>query len=778
MKKRIKISVRNLVEYSFRSGDLDLTFFTQPSQIEAIRAHQKIQKSRPEEYSSEVFVSYQYVTEDIVVDITGRIDGVFKYPDKTIVEEIKTTKKSPESLESSENRLHWGQLQCYSYIYAKNNNLKQVETQLTYYNLETGEIKEKCRTFSIDELEKIFQSLIRDYIEWAEEVTKWYEYRDESVGELEFPFGEYRKGQQNMVLEIYNTISKSEQLMVQAPTGIGKTMASIFSSVKTIGDGYISKVFYLTARTTGKNAAEKALEILRENGLKIKAVTITAKEKICFNPKTTCNAAECKYANGHFDRLNGAVKDAFQYQSFKREKIEELAEKHTVCPFDFSLELAMWVDYIICDYNYVFDPRVYLRRFFLDENNNYAFLTDEAHNLVDRAREMFSAELQKSAVLELRRKVSKKLEGIYNSLSGINSWMLENKKKCLKNCNSFYEKEQPESLNPLLRKFILNAEKWLVQNVKTTFREDLTDFYFDVHTYLRVSEIYDDSYATIYESFNRDLKVKLFCLDPSVQLKEALKRGKTTIYFSATMTPLEYFKHLLGCDEFINELILASPFPRENLCVLAASSISTYYKDRDVTKYNAANAVFATVSQKKGNYLVFFPSYEYMLKIYDIFTQFYPNIDTIIQTPGMPEVERKLFIERFKQQNDNTFVGFAVMGGVFGEAIDLEGDRLTGAVIIGVGLPALCVERDLIREYFDEHSGSGFEFAYQYPGINKVFQASGRVIRSENDRGIVLLIDKRFSSSRYRSLFPEEWNPVFVRNEDQIQNVLRNFWGS
>jgi DNA excision repair protein ERCC-2 len=777
LKKTIQISVRTLVEYVFRSGDLGFEFLGSNRSAEGIQAHRKIQRSRPDEYSSEVPLVHRIETDHFILEISGRMDGIYQYPDRVIIEEIKTTATKPEVWETEENHVHWGQLKCYAYIYAVEYSLEKIDTQLTYYHTKTGKTKEFRRHFSREELEHFFQELISRYLEWTNTIEEWNQIRDHSILNLDFPFPAYRAGQRKMAVDVYLTIKRRNQLIVQAPTGIGKTIATLFPAIKALREGHTSKMFYLTARTTGRVAAENALDELRRKGLRIKSLTITAKEKICFHPAIFCNPDECPCAGGYFDRITQAVQEVFQQDALTREAIEDVARKHNVCPFEFSLDLSLWADCIICDYNYAFDPRVYLKRFFLEGKGEYTFLIDEAHNLVDRAREMFSAEIRKQPFLDLRRVVRNQLPDLYKIMGKINTWLLQARKQCdAKGGEPYAEKSPPEDLLPLLKDFVEEAENWLTLNLKTPFRKELLDVFFEASRFITVAEQYDEQYATCFEKINSDLRVKLFCLDPSERLKDALKRCQAAIFFSATMTPAAYFQKILGCNESARTRILPSPFPRENLCLLISGNISTLYKQRAKTVPAVTQAILAMVQQKKGNYLLFFPSYQYMEMVYESFSEECPDIEIILQTRGMTEREREIFLERFAHDNEETLVGFAVMGGIFGEGIDLVGDRLTGAVIVGVGLPGISLERDLIRDYFTHSNGAGFEYAYMYPGINRVFQAAGRVIRTEYDRGAVLLIDQRFSTFRYTSLFPCEWHPIRVKEEEHIRALLQEFW--
>jgi DNA excision repair protein ERCC-2 len=777
----LNIAVRQLVEHTLRSGDLNFEFLGPGRSIEAIRAHQKIQRSRPEHYLAEVPVSYQLETDQFILTVGGRVDGIYGFSglDKTervIIDEIKTTTRELSYYDQNENPLHWGQAKSYGYLYALENGLDDIDIQLTYYQIDTAETRQFKRRYPTKELEVFFQNLVDRYLEWAHTLSQWHQLRDKSIRQLEFPFSAYRPGQRRMAVEVYRTIQNHGQLIVQAATGIGKTMAAIFPAIKAIPETFSPKIFFLTARTTGRTVAEKALDLLRDRGLKIKSLTLTAKDKTCFNPDSTCTPDECTYARGHFDRVNDALAHIFQQDAFTRITIEEVARSFRVCPFEFSLDLSLWTDLIVCDYNYAFDPRVYLRRFFLEANGDYIFLIDEAHNLVDRSREMFSAEIRKQLFLDLRRAVKHELPQVYKSLGRINSWLVKARKNCQENGGPRSEKTPPEKLYPLLRVFLNHTERWLSLNRKTSFRERLLELYFAVNSFSRVAEQYDDCYVTFFEPFDTDLRVKLFCIDPSHQLRQALNRCKAAIFFSATMTPAAYFKKIFGCRESADHLILPSPFPAKNLKILLAVNASTLYRQRNRTAPEITRTIIALVDQKKGNYFLFFPSYEYMLMIHKLFVSESPHTATIVQKPQMTEYEKDAFLARFAQENPESLVGFTVMGGIFGEGIDLMGERLCGAAIIGVGLPGISSERELIRQYFAGTHGMGFEYAYQYPGINRVLQAAGRVIRSEKDRGVVLLIGQRYSTVRYRSLLPNEWQPVSVQSESQFKLELEKFW--
>jgi len=514
-----------------------------------------------------------------------------------------------------------------------------------------------------------------------------------------------------------------------------------------------------------------------EKGLRLKTIVLTAKDKICFKEESNCNPEYCEYAKGYFDKVNAVLKEVFTQEGIiTRETVEAYARKHEVCPFELSLDLSNWMDCIICDYNYVFDPRASLKRFFAEKESNYVLLIDEAHNLVDRAREMFSAELHKKPFLEAKRLMKGIAPFISKAAGRINSVMLAIKKKSEgKSC--CIAKEELKELYPALKDFISQGDEWLASNHGSEGHRDILELYFEATAFLRIYEIFDERYITYVELSGSDVKLKLFCLDPSKLLGEITGKVKASIFYSATLTPLHYFKDILGGSEQDYNMKLASPFENSNLSLTIAHNVSTRYMDRENSLSEIADYIKKAVEIRKGNYLVFFPSYKYMNEVYANFTAKYPGVEAILQQPAMQEEERESFLQNFQQHSKKGLVGFVVMGGIFSEGIDLVGDRLIGAVVVGVGLPQVCFERDIIMDFFMKKNSMGFEYAYMYPGMNKVMQAAGRVIRSESDRGVVLLIDGRFGSGRYTSMFPKEWlYNNRVKSPEELGWILEEFW--
>lgn len=775
MTRKIKVSVRNLIELVLRSGDIDNSFMSVSRALEGTRAHQKLQKSYGAEYSPELVLKHTFIYDDYTLELEGRVDGIIKLAHETIIDEIKSTTKDLEDIREDYNQLHWAQAKCYAYIYALQEELEEISVQISYFHIETEETKIFKKDFLFKDLEAFFIDLIDRYIKWADLIFEWEELRDRTIVDLDFPFEAYRKGQREFAVAVYQTIKEGKNLFAQAPTGIGKTMSTLFPSIKSMGEGFASKIFYLTAKTITREVPIRSMELLMDKGLRAKSLVITAKEKICLNHEVKCNPRDCKYAKGHYDRVNDAIMEIFKNEDMiTRERVIEYARVHQVCPFEFSLDLSLWADVIICDYNYVFDPQVYLKRFFDELKRDYVLLVDEAHNLVDRSREMFSAQISKGDFLELREIFKDKYPKVYKAMGKCNG-ILNNIRREFP--DNHYQKEEFSDLYFPIKSLISSMESWLIQEKEDEDYERVLDFYFNLLSFLKIWDLYDEHYVSFIEFKEGDMYIRLYCVDASYLLNQALGRGRAAIFFSATLTPLKYHMDLLGGNEDDYYIRLSSPFPRENLCLLIRDNISTRYRDRDRSYLEIIQSIEALINSKKGNYLIFFPSYAYMEKIYELFKEKNSHCNTIIQEANMTETEREDFLHSFSYQDD--LVAFAVMGGIFSEGIDLVGEQLIGAVIVGVGLPQICFERDIIRDYFKEVRNQGFQYAYMYPGMNKILQAAGRVIRSEWDKGAILLIDDRFTTESYRRLFPREWNHYrLVKNREELERELSKFWGS
>jgi DNA excision repair protein ERCC-2 len=795
------ISVRDLVEFVLRQGDLggERGFVGSDRALAGIRGHQKIQRSRPTGYLPELPVEYKVETDEFTLQIRGRIDGLLITSGQVLLEEIKTIQGT---WDHEADPLHWAQAKFYGFIHAQEHTLKEIKIQLVYLELPAGKVTEFRQTFSFAELSDFFATTTAMYVDWLRERHHWCLARDASTDALAFPFANYRPGQRELAVSAYRVIANGGRLFLAAPTGIGKTMSVLFPAVKALGEGKLERIFYLTARTVGRAIAEKALVDLRQTGLKLRAVTLTAKEKVCVRAGHPCDPLTCPLALGYYDRVKPAMREVLEREEITRAVLEEVGQKHQVCPFELSLDVSVWADAIICDYNYVFDPQVYLRRHFAEDGGAYGFLVDEAHNLVDRAREMFSADLDGREILDIKRAVkqaaprcSKALTQLHTAMRKLGSATKPHEDSFeasdpASELNLFPVKtapirseedgvnaspEFPDSLIEPLETALDAAENWLVKNQPAEFREALLALYFRLNSFRRTAELYDEHFVTIIES-DPAIKVRLFCLDPSLLLRKALARGKAAIFFSATLTPMDYYRTLLGGALEDPVLQLSSPFPSQNLAVLIQDRIQTHFKGRAESLGAVVEAIGTLVQGRRGNYLVYFPSYQYLNDTLQEFQIRFPPISVLVQRPGMNESERDAFLAAFSVEHGETLVGFAVLGGIFGEGIDLVGERLIGAVIVGVGLPQLCVERNLIRDYFQQQNAAGFDYAYTFPGMNRVLQAVGRVIRSETDHGVVLLIDARFDELRYRRLFPPWWKFVKVRNSDALRETVAGFW--
>ena len=774
------VSVRSLVEFVLQAGDLTPGGFQRRDRAQlGTQGHKRVQRFRPAGYSSEVEIRYRVEGAEPPLEVQGRIDGIYIGTDPVILEEIKTTTLSLDLVSEEHNRLHWAQAQCYGYMYARLHDLSGISIHLTYYHLNSQAEKTFARHFTLAELETFFSDLITPYLTWFGKLHAWQARRDGSIQQLDFPYTAYRPGQREMAVEVYKAIRASDRLYVQSPTGVGKTIAALFPAVKALGQGLSARIFYLTAKTSGRLVAEKTLDDMRQAGLDLRSVTLTAKEKICFCPPAICDPDVCVFARDYFSKVKKALEEIDRVQAFTRPVIEEIAQYYQLCPFEFSLDLALWADCLICDYNYAFDPRVYLHRFFDFVSEQYIFLIDEAHNLPDRARSMYSAELDKKTVLHLQRALKPHLPELAKKLRAINKIMLEIRKACQADGQqALIEHEPPEKLLKAIREFSQMAEDWLALNQPAEFRQALLEFYFLCRDYLRTAEYFDTCYVSYFERQGQgDLKAKLFCLDPAPMLAFPLERSQSTIFFSATLLPLNYFMKLLTGDANHPRRIFQSPFPTENVSLLIHDGISTKYAQRADSYAAIASAIETICSAHVGNYLVYFPSYVYLAAVLELLKERLPEGQLLVQDRGMTEAAREAFLARFSAGNQETLVGLAVMGGIFGEGIDLVGERLIGAIVVGVGVPQVCLENDLIKDYFDQQNGNGFAYAYQYPGFNRVLQATGRVIRTEVDRGIIVLIDERFTQARYRHLFPAHWRGYqVVQSIAEIKDKLTRFW--
>lgn len=842
--QELHTSVRNLVEFILRGGDIDNRSgrMITDAMMEGSKIHRKIQRSMGENYQAEVPLALTIEAEEYMLVIEGRADGIAygEFPNQNSEKEAYTqdtfldrTGKSEEMVYIDEIKgvyrnvatmeapvyVHKAQAMCYAYIYALQNHLDQIGVQMTYCNLDTEDVKLFQEVFAWDALADWFGNLIAEYRKWADWQIMWRRKRQESIQNLEFPYP-YREGQRKLVGDVYRTIRRGKNLFLQAPTGVGKTISTIFPAVKAVGEELADRIFYLTAKTITATVAKETFGLLREQGYQAKIIQLTAKEKLCLcgntaieqeaadqdNPypdfpqiKLECNPQNCPYAKGHFDRVNDAVFELLQASDlFTREEILAQARKHRVCPFELSLDVATWCDNILCDYNYVFDPNVYLKRFFQDSSKEkYLFLVDEAHNLVDRSREMYSATLYKEDILAVKKMMKPHNQAIARTLDKCNKAMLDFKREC----ENYSVCESVGVLTFYLMRLVSQMEEFFEKPREFPDKKTVLDFYFELRNFVNIYDLVDENYV-IYDEMQEDgrFMIKLFCVDPSKNLQKCIDKSVSTIFFSATLLPINYYKRLLSTKEDNYAVYAQSTFDETQRLLAFGRDVSTKYTRRGPAEYEKiARYIRAAIRSKKGNYMVFFPSYKMMQDVYDVFVRVERESDTrngvavsdepniaeesleesltiIMQHSNMNEAEREEFLQAFEQEDGGTLVAFCVMGGIFGEGIDLKNDRLIGAVIVGTGLPQISNEREILKQYYDKQGLSGFDYAFRYPGINKVLQAAGRVIRTQEDRGIIVLLDERFLQSDYNALYPREWKNRIVGNVETVDAEICKFW--
>lgn len=754
---QFKESVRGIVEYVLKGGSLDDRFVSRRRVLEGTIAHGKLQRDNEkvyQDYEKEVILKHEFLVNNISLIIEGRADGIIKENGKIIIEEIKSTYKDLSYINFDYNLLHWAQGKFYGYIYCVDNNIDEIDIRLSYFNINNDEVRSFDKTYNICELEQFVYSLVNKYLEIIVIKEEFNKIKNESIRLLSFPFSSYRKGQRELAVNCFNTIKQNGILFAQAPTGIGKTISTIFPALKSIGENRGEKIVYLTAKTITRTVAQEAYLKLYDKGLKFKVVTITAKEKMCLNNEVKCNPDDCIYAKDYFTKINNVIASLIKKDDkFFEDDIIEYAKMYNICPFQLSLDLSEWCDGIICDYNYAFDPTVKLKRIFEERNEKNILLIDEAHNLVSRARNIYSCQIEKSKIVNVNKVIKGKVPRLYKISNAINKEMILIRRELEEiNENITYHNEIYQNLIKLMKSFINEAESYLIKAKGTLGYEDVLEFYYSARSFIAVSELYSNKYTTILRKEKSEFIIKIFCINPSENLKQTLNGAYSSIIFSATLSPINYYMDLIGGDEKSFRVRFDSPFNKKNL--------STYLYNLDMRYFNReknidmlCKLINQFITEVKGNYMVFLPSFEYLGKVYEKYIDIYGNNGTIIQEENLSEEKKKEYLEQFSLKTN--IVGFTVVGGMFSEGIDLPGDKLIGAIIVGVGFPKVSIENNIIQDYFEKN---GFDYSYTYPGINKVLQSVGRVIRTENDKGRVLLIDNRYSSYKYKAMLPSEWD--------------------
>ena len=765
----IKCSIREMIEFISRSGHIITEISANNRAVEGTRIHQHIQKHQGEEYQAEVPLVYEFVYEGFNYILQGRMDGLIKTGDGICIDEIKTVTYSLDDLElENVNQRHFHQLMCYAYIYCIQHNLKEIDGQLTYYDVHTKQQKILKEHFLFVDIEKIFFSIIEQYHTFVKLYFDFKEKRNRSLENLKFPYDTYRNGQQEMMNGVYYTIKNNQKLFIHAATGLGKTLGTVFPSLRAMQHGYTNKIMYLTAKAVTRTVAKDTLMHLNKQGLMLRSVVVTAKDHMCFLDERHCHPDYCPYAKNHYDRINAAILDIMQESyMYDRENIQAFALKHEVCPFEFSLDLFSFSDFAILDYNYAFDPIVNLQRAFNPENK-LTLLVDEAHNLVDRSRDMYSKEIVHSHIRTVKNLMAERSKSVYKALIALDESMLELKND-LMHKPYIVEYQPPVEIAKKIEAVIWSMQKFLSENSEQ--EKEIMDLYFDCIAFMKIYELYRESYVTYVIDYD-DVIVKMYCIDPSSLLQDYYKQSQAVIFFSATLLPIPYFYRILGGNNNDLKLYYDSLFDSENRLVLVGNDVQAKYHQRMYSYDKICQYITKLASGKVGNYLVFFSSYDYLNQVYE---RFMPNDDFYVykQVGQMGLEDKSFFLEQFKSVKDRSQIFFTVLGGMFSEGIDFKGEQLIGTIIIGVGLPQLGLERDLIKSYFEE---DGYDYAYKYPGMNKVLQAAGRVIRTHQDKGIILLLDERYGSREYTKMFPREWKQLQKTSIQGISSQIEAFW--
>lgn len=776
-----RLSVRELCEYCLSDGDLLLAGGSVSALWEGARVHKQVQGrylKAHEDYKSELNLSTDIVREDYILRIGGRADGLYFEQGLACLHEIKSTFCPLADINENFNKAYNAQLYVYAYIYALENGLERIKTRISYHPYSGKGEKAFERLWQFEELEDFFNALAQEYLKISDIMMKHFISRDRSLESLKFPFNSYRPSQRELTSQVYTALKQGNTLFVEAPTGTGKTIATLFPALKAMGRGICEKIFYLTAKNQTGKVAEDTLGRLKEGGLPLKSIFITAKDKMCLLKSRNCSPAYCEYCQDYYNKLRRAMPELLLNNSFTYKYLRETGRKYSICPFELCLDLSEYCDVIICDYNYVFNPSARLKRYFGEEKGKYAFLIDEAHNLVERAREMFSAELSRA-----------KLERVFHSLDGLGLPRLQrgvenviqslDAVKAQSNEQAFLLAPPQAVYNACL--ICLQVIDGLNESERSLLPAQMGELILTLLDYTTVSNYYSEEYHTCYARRDNapaeDFSLHLLCLQPSVYVRMGLNYARGSVLFSATLNPHEYYLNNLGADDKTYYFELEPPFDPDNMLVVVEDGLATTYSARKRTLADVTRLIHDAVSVRPGNYLVFFPSYAYLDAVQKIYAAQYEE-KPLVHTPGMSRKEKDAFLSAF-DDTSRPVLGFSVLGGHFGEGIDLPGKRLLGAVIVGVGLPQLCLERNLIQKYFSEQYMDGYAYAYIFPGLNRVLQAAGRVIRTATDRGIVLLIDERFARPPYDEIMPEHWNIRYASQEElSVLEIIEEFWES
>lgn len=784
----VLISARELAERAAQGGNLGGASDS-PTSEEGRGLHKLLAESQGERFRAECPLSADIESGSLVYRISGRADGVIE-GEIPILLEFKTVTHS--AFERASSRLGRAQVTIYAALYALSHDSKKVTARLVIATPDGEKVKNSDRTYTVDELRIALHGLLTSVAPLAyNEADSLCKVHPE-LSKLKFPHPSLREGQRELISSVASAVKGGKRLFAQAPTGIGKTVSVLYGAARAMGQADIRRIFYLTAKASTRREAYAAAGRLAGAGAGLRTVALTAKEQICprkMGSDFICDPDHCPLAKGYYDRRAAALESLISnYKGYPAGAISQVAAKHSVCPYELSLDLSEYCDIIICDYNYAFDPAVKLRRYFAEGaycGGKNVFLIDEAHNLPERARDIFSATLTRQDVARLREAVQSD-HLLTSALDALDGAICRAGELCEENmteqdgvrCGYYFNLNPLPELDDAVARALERAELfYFTHRTDPPLAGAASRFRGICKKWQNAADNFDERYRTYIEKIGDEVSLKLYCLDPSARLDEALSEAHASVFFSATLTPADYFSDILGGGKDSRSVSLPSPFPRENLGLIALTSVSTRFEDRDKSYKKIAGAIAATVAAKRGNYIVYFPSYKYMQSVADIFTARYPNVPVAIQRSGMTRQEREEFLSFFEDDVGRLRVGFCVLGGSFSEGVDLPGSRLIGTLIVGVGLPGLSAERNIIRDYFENRAECGYDYSYTYPGMNSVLQAAGRVIRRPEDRGVVILIDDRYAGEKYRALYPPHWEGMrFAADIPALQAELAEFW--
>jgi len=756
-----RVAVRAMCEFTAKEGDLDLRFTPSPSAQEGIAGHKVVTGRRMAGYESEISLHGQFQN----LQVRGRADGYD--PDANRLEEIKTHRGALHEMPANHRQLHWAQAKIYGWLLCQLRSLSQLNVALVYFDVTSQEETRLDAAYTAAELEAFFVLQCERFLHWATHELVHRVARNLALTALTFPHTAFRIEQRLLAEAVYRSAVGAYPLMAQAPTGIGKTIGTIFPVLKAMPGQAIDKIYFLTAKTSGQQAALHVLEQLGEQSTKLplRIIEITARDKSCEHPGKACNGDSCPLAQGFYDRLPLARKQALQPSTTQqpvaahlltRQHVRSIALTHTICPYYLTQELTRWADVVIADYNYYFDASAMLFALAIANDWKIHVLVDEAHNLVERGRSMYSACLSQKALQNVTAHVPTSLVAPFALLE--RRWQ-----------ELAVTPGTPYTVLPTIAAPFRAALQGLQSATTEFFAEDphsgnhaLLEFYFDALRFSRLADtfdlhsLFDASTVQTAETENQsDQLLHIRNIVPASFLKPRLSAAHSVTLFSATLNPQQFYRDALGVPERTAWIDVPSPFVAAQLSVQIIKKISTRFAHRMQSLRPIVDLMASQFSNKPGNYLAFFSSFDYLIQVSNLFAQQHPDIPIWKQLPNMDDGAKSAFLARFIASK--TGIGFAVLGGAFSEGIDLPGDRLIGAFIATLGLPQFNPVNEQIMQRMEATFAAGYDYTYLYPGIRKVVQAAGRVIRTTADQGVVYLIDDRFARANVRALLPSWW---------------------